>query len=147
MRSRDFKYDVQKQQEANNPVDLQYSVQAIQINDEEGSIELELNIGCHGSRYLAKNLIATMFFYQNGITRFVIGEPGNERFRITQEDISVEWDNLEPMNLAEKVETEENYIQIAGLTREESGNMVEDFMYTIELNPFKIIQKSNGILT
>jgi len=89
-----------------------------------------------------------MFFYQDGITRFVIGEPGNERFRITLEGISVEWDSLQPVDLTEKVTIEEdNYLSVVGLTREDGGEIIEEFEYVVEFIPFKVIQKSNGILT
>ena len=98
MRSRDYKYDAQLQQEDNKVSDLQYHVvnelDEIRIKDEEASIEMALNLGCIGSGYLANDLIVKMWFYQNGMTRFLIGEPGNTRFQITQEGISVEWDQL-----------------------------------------------------
>ena len=62
--------------------DLQYSVNpnTVQITKDAGLIELELNIDCEGAGYLAKRLIANIWVYQNGITRFVIGEPGSKRF-------------------------------------------------------------------
>ena len=40
-----------------------------------------------------------MWFYQNGISRIVIGEDGNTRFQISQEDLPVVWDQLEAVNV------------------------------------------------
>ena len=106
---------------------------------------MALNIGCEERGYLAEALTAKVWFYQNGITRFVIGEPGNTRFQISQEGISIEWDKLHPVkDLDKKVIREGSHISVAGLTREDGA---EKFEYIIELNPFKVIQKSNNIVT
>jgi len=39
-----------------------------------------------------------MEFYQNGIMRLEIDAPGQKRFRISQEDLPVEWDQLQPIS-------------------------------------------------
>ena len=36
-----------------------------------------------------------MVFYQDGITRILIGEPDNTRFRISQQELPVVWSQLQ----------------------------------------------------
>ena len=39
-----------------------------------------------------------MYFYQNGILRVLIDQKDSQRFRISQEDLPVEWDQLIPLS-------------------------------------------------
>ena len=105
---------------------------------------MTLNIGCGESGYLAETLTAKIWFYQNGIARFVIGEPGSTRFQISQEGISVEWDQLDPENLTNKVKEAADSLSVTDLNRNDGS---KSFEYIIEFNPFKVIQKSNGTVT
>ena len=45
-----------------------------------------------------------MYFYQNGIMRMLFEEPGVKRFRISQEDLPVVEEQLEPADLNDKFE-------------------------------------------
>jgi hypothetical protein len=63
------------------------------------SFKLNLDCGSSGSDtgYLARELNAVLEFYQNGILRVEIDEPVGGRFKISDEDLPVVWDQLEPL--------------------------------------------------
>ena len=78
----------------------------------------------------------------------VIEQENSTRFRISQEDLPIEWDQLTPLSkeafTAAFAWTEDGF-SISGLNRESGDDDVHD--YVVSLNPFKISQTTNGILT
>ena len=82
-----------------------------------------------------------MWFHQAGIAQILIGEPGNARFQISQEDLPVEWDNLVPGNVTQGEVKEDGVKYIA---YGEDG--LEIYTFHIFFNPFKIEQHANGKL-
>lgn len=62
-----------------------------------------------------------MHFYQNGILRVLIDQKDSQRFRISQEDLPVEWDQLIPLSedvfIASYTTTTDGF-SMTGLTRE-----------------------------
>ena len=101
-----------------------------------------LSMGCDSTGQLAKELQFKMWFHQDGIAQILIGEPGNTRFQISQEDLPVDWDNLRPGNVtAGAVKDEEVRYTAYG----EDG--LEIYTYHIMFNPFKIEQRTDGKLT
>jgi len=61
-------------------------------------VEFDLSLTCSGGSggtgYLAEDLSVVLEFYQNGILRVAIDQPDSTRFRISGEDLPVEWDQL-----------------------------------------------------
>ena len=54
-------------------------------------------MNCDDTGFLASELEFNVQFYEGGIARFLIGEKDNRRFRISQEDLPVEWSQLKPV--------------------------------------------------
>ena len=100
-----------------------------------------MRLGCDQRGYLAGSLDFEVSFYQNAITRFLIGEKDNDRFRISQEDLPVVWDQLVPLNITlseHAVFSDENTptYHIANITREDGS---DTFEYDLELSPFRVV--------
>ena len=96
-----------------------------------------------------------MWFYQDGITRLVLGEPSNTRFAIAEHDLPVVWDQLEMVEglsslstAYSKDGTEGILIQNLNRTDSCSGDVIETFSYDIQTKPvFQVKQLSNDIVT
>ena len=152
MRTREYRRDTEQQR---SNADLQYYVASHEFNDEEGSIEMDLQMQCEDTGYLASKLTAKMWFYQNGIARVVIGEPDNTRFQISQEELPVVWDQLEAVQALEANHTKtyddqgKSGIIVADLERNSCHSTnVENFTYTIQFKPFfQVTQMSNDVVT
>jgi len=99
---------------------------------------------CDDRSYLASNLTFEISFYQDGITRFLIGEQGNSRFRISQEDLPVVWDQLELATdtLTMKTTKSDSSYEISGLSSDG-----DEFWWGLDFKPFKLTQKVNGVIT
>lgn len=54
-------------------------------------------MGCDQSGYLAHNLDLTMEFYEDGIVRTLLDDGSYTRFRISEEDLPVVWEQLKPV--------------------------------------------------
>ena len=86
-RANAYKIDVESLLEEGEQTDLFYSCGtncAHTYDEDEASISFPLKMGCNDTDYLAAELTFKMWFYQDGISRIMIGEPGNKRFRISQ---------------------------------------------------------------
>ena len=142
-RARAFKYDVEASLEASQKPDLFYYCDACspEFDDEEKSVSFPLSKGCNSTGQLAKELQFKMWFHQDGIAQILIGEPGNSRFQISQEDLPVDWDNLRPGNVTKGTVKDDGVKYIA---YGEDG--LEIYTYHIFFNPFKIEQHANGKL-
>ena len=81
--------------------DVYYSMDAdsVKCNFRENQIEATLNLASSSDGTVAQSLDLTMVFYQNGIMRLLIEEPGVKRFRISQEDLPVVDEQLERVEL------------------------------------------------
>ena len=152
MRTREYRRDTEKQ---GDKADLLYQVSSHNFDDDAGRLDMTLDLGCDDSGYLAKSLDASMWFYQDGITRLVLGEPSNTRFAISEHDLPVVWDQLEMVedlsSLATtytKDGTEGILIQNLNRTDSCSGDVIETFSYDIQTKPvFQVKQLSNDIVT
>lgn len=73
----------------------------------------------------------------------LVEEPGVKRFRISQEDLPVVWDQLNAVDLTDKITwaDDQKSFTISGLSHE-SGD--ESFEYTVELDHFRINQVSDS---
>ena len=91
-RHRAFEKDIFENPNSNS--DLFYSLDpsSIAINDEFGYLSAQLNFFSNDSGDFASVLNLRMTFYQNGIMRTLIEEPGSTRFRISAEGLPVEED-------------------------------------------------------
>ena len=71
----------------------------------------------------------------------LVEEPGHERFRISQEDLSVVDEQLKPTDLSQKIYWAEDRSSVTfhGLMHEQGD---ESFDYTIEFARFRIDQYS-----
>ena len=76
-----------------------------------------MSLGCDSRGYLAGDIDFEVSFYQDGITRFLIGEKDNDRFRISQEDLPVVWDQLDPhkVKLSESIDILGSKLVVSGL--------------------------------
>ena len=99
-------------------------------------------MGCQDTGYLASDLIFKMWFYQDGITRIMIGEPENTRFQISQQDLPVAWSQLTPGY--NHTALNEDELEVFSQPDKDGA---ENFTYSIQFNPLQIQQKSNKILT
>ena len=77
---------------------------------------------------MAQTLDLTLSVYQNGIMRMLVEEPGVKRFRISQEDLPVSWDQLNAVDLTDKITwaDDRQSFTISGLTHEQGD---ESFSY------------------
>lgn len=73
------------------------NVQVVATAD-TSQVTFTLHLACTPNGYLTTQLSGVMEFYQNGIMRLEIDAPGQKRFRISQEDLPVEWDQLQPIS-------------------------------------------------
>ncbi len=83
-----------------NGADLYYSVNpsSVVVHDEYGALTAQLNFACAGdSGDFASTLNLKMTFYQNGIMRALIEEPGSTRFKISEEGLPVVEEQLLPI--------------------------------------------------
>jgi len=73
----------------------------------------------------------------------LVEEPGVNRFRISQEDLPVVWDQLNAVDLTDKITwaDDKQSFTISGLTHEQGD---EAFEYTVELSKFRINQVSDN---
>ena len=88
---------------------------------------------------LAQDLLLEMAFFEDGITQVLIGEPDNTRFRISQHDLPVVWEQLKP-GQASKTRYDEEGIQI-------TVEGTEVHTYDIYFSPLRIEQRASGLLT
>ena len=86
--------------------DVYYSVNADSVTFEEakGTISAELNLASSSDGSIAQSLMLTLTVYKDGILRMLIEEPEVKRFRISQEELPVVDDQLDPLDLAGKYE-------------------------------------------
>ena len=114
-RTREFKLQALKQ----HTQQLNYHVQAesIEIDDDDSTLRGTMSLGCDSRGYLAGDIDFEVSFYQDGITRFLIGEKDNDRFRISQEDLPVVWDQLDPhkVKLSESIDILGSKLVVSGL--------------------------------
>ncbi len=118
--------------------------------DGQTYIDFDLSMSCAQSGYLAPNLQVRLEFYQNGIMRVAIDQPDSTRFRISGEDLPVEWDQLKGVDqekFAEAFKLTEDGFSVTGLTRDDDENDNSVYDYHVTLSPFGIRQMTNGELT
>jgi hypothetical protein len=146
MRHRAFETDLFARQ-FESAADLFYRVDpsSIQIHDAYASITAVLNLNTMDSGDLAQTLNLRLTFYQNGIMRTLIGEPGNTRFKISESGLPVVEEQLYPVeNLSANVTISTSEMVIDGLVH---SDKTETFKYIVYFNHFKVEQYSNGKLT
>ena len=74
--------------------------------------------------------------------RTLIDTADHTRFRISQEDLPVVWDQLEPLDhLVMRLDTYDDHLKIKGIKREDSDDVYE---YIIGFRPLTITQFTNG---
>jgi len=119
--------------------DVYYSISSdsVSVDTSNGEITATLTLASPTDGTVAQTLDLSLTVYQNGIIRMLAEEPGVKRFRISQEDLPVVWDQLIPVDLTDKVTWADDgqSFTISGLTHE-SGD--ESFEYTVELARFRI---------
>jgi len=146
MRHRAFETDLFTQQ-VEGTADLFYRVDpsSIQVHDANASITAVLNLNTTDSGLLAQTLNLRLTFYQNGIMRTFIDEPGNTRFKISDSGLPVVEEQLDPVeNLSANVTISTSEMVIDGLIH---SDKTETFKYIVYFNHFKVEQYSNGQLT
>jgi hypothetical protein len=117
MRHRAFETDLFARQ-VDGAADLFYRVDpsSIQVHDAYASITAVLNLNTMDSGDLAQTLNLRLTFYQNGIMRALIGEPGNTRFKISETGLPVVEEQLYPVeNLSANVTISNSGMVIDGL--------------------------------
>ena len=88
-RTKAFHDDVEEALESGSQPDMFYacgsesSKCSYDYSDSESLISFPLNMACEDTGFLASDLDFTIQFYESGIARMLIGEPGNTRFRIS----------------------------------------------------------------
>lgn len=131
-----------------NGADLYYSVNpsSVVVNDDYGALTAQLNFACAGdSGDFASTLNLRMTFYQNGIMRTLIEEPGSTRFKISEEGLPVVEEQLIPVSdLSSRVIILSNQVIVNGLTHDDG---TETFKYVLDFDHFKVSQFSNNKLT
>lgn len=119
--------------------DVYYSISSdsVSVSTAEGQITAQLTLASPTDGTVAQTLDLSLTVYQNGIIRMLAEEPGVKRFRISQEDLPVVWDQLVPVDLTDKVTWADDgqSFTISDLTHE---NGDESFEYTVELPRFRI---------
>ena len=119
--------------------DLYYSVNpsSIAVNDAYGSLTAQLNFACAGdSGDYASVLNLRMTFYQNGIMRTLIEEPGSTRFRISEEGLPVSEEQLIAVtDLSSHVTTLGDSVIIDNLVHDDG---TETFKYVLDFERFKV---------
>ena len=136
-RYRSFKDD-SAQMGSQNDIVYHIDATSVNIDNELAKISGLLNLGCQPAGFLASSLAFEFQFYENGIMRTYIEESAtpNARFRISQEDLPVMWDQLTPITSFEnKVSVSNESIQIVGIER--TGTQ-ETLSYTISFSPLTI---------
>ena len=120
----------------------------MQVDDATATISAALEMpSCGGglSGYLASGLELQVQFFQQGIIRAVVDQHDSTRFRISDEDLPVEWDQLNPVaNLTSLVSQDSDELKVDGLSRDDGS---DKFEYHINLDPFYITQMINGKIT
>ena len=75
--------------------------------------------------------------------RALLNTSDRSRFRISEEDLPVVWDQLKPLfNFDQKYSVGGDSLRVKGITRDDGGEDVID--YYIKVSPFSIIQMING---
>ena len=75
--------------------------------------------------------------------RALLDTSDRSRFRISEEDLPVVWDQLSPLpNFDQKYSVGGDSLRVKGITRDDGGDEVID--YYIKVSPFSIIQMING---
>jgi len=75
--------------------------------------------------------------------RALLDTSDKSRFRISEEDLPVVWDQLNPLpNFDQKYSVGGDSLRVKGITRDDGGDDVID--YYIKVSPFTIIQMING---
>ena len=132
-RTREFKIDMDTVASY-----LSYNVlpDSVVFDNETSTVTAKLEMGCDQTGYLARELELQMQFYENGIMRTLIDTADHTRFRISQEDLPVVWDQLEPLDhMVMRLDTYEDHLKIKGITREDSDDVYE---YIIGFKPLSI---------
>lgn len=122
---------------------MAYSIDpsTIEVDVELGLVSAKLTMmSCTDSGYLAQSLDLSLSFYEDGIMRAAVDTEEQSRFRISQEDLPVVWDQLKPVDDFEsKYSLSEDSIHVAGITRGD-----DTYDYEVVLSPFEIRQMTNG---
>ena len=126
--------------------DVYYSVDQTSVTGDykSGKVTATLNLASKSDGTVSQSLDMTLTFYQNGIIRMLMTEPGVERFRISQEAVQpVVDEQLVAADLTDKVtwSDDKQTLSISGLKNEQGD---EDWTYVIELPRFRINQYQNG---
>jgi len=112
---------------------------------DESKIGFTLNLSCSDGGYIADSLNVELTFFQNGIMHALIDQESSTRFRISQEDLPVEWEQLTPLGEDEfnaAFQWTEDGFSVKGLKRSTGEKDLHD--YEVSLNPFEIRQMTNG---
>lgn len=103
-------------------------------------------MNCDDTGFLASELEFNIQFYEGGISRVLIGEKNNERFRISQEELPVEWSQLKPalssnLTISElSVLKEDDTLEVFMPALNEGD---EDYSWLITFDPLRIDQYVN----
>ena len=98
-------------------------------------------MNCDDTGFLASELEFNIQFYEGGISRVLIGEKNNERFRISQEELPVEWSQLKPalssnLTISEiSVLKEDDTLEVYMPALNEGD---EDYSWLITFDPLRI---------
>jgi len=136
-RYRSFKDD-SAQRGFQNDIVYHIDASSVTIDNELAKVSGLLTLGCQPAGFLASSLAFEFQFYENGIMRTYIEESAtpNARFRISQEELPVMWDQLTPVpSFANKVSVSSESIQIVDIER---NGTQESLSYTISLSPLTI---------
>lgn len=93
-RTREFKIDQDPAHPSSSDIRYNVDVNSVKHDAETGTIKANLLMGCDEYGYLAHDLELTMQFYEDGVMRTLIDTSEKSRFRISEEDLPVEWDQL-----------------------------------------------------
>ena len=109
------------------------------FENNESKVGFKLNLNCEQSGYLANSLNIELQFYQDGIMRALVDQENSDRFRISAEDLPVQWDQLIPLSSTEfnaAFKWTEDGFRLKGLKR--STGEDDETTYEVGVNPFKI---------
>ena len=116
----------------------------VQVTNSDSSIKAKLYLQGDSTEY-SPELDLTLWFYQNGIMRTLLEEPGSDRFRISQEGLPIVNEQLHHVSFFQKKVTfRSNEIVVWGLMSED---MTESFSYYINYDHFKITQYAGSLKT
>ena len=129
---------------------MSYSASSAQVvtKGDESKVGFTLNLGCTDNGYMATELNVELYFYQNGIMRAHIDQPDSTRFRISQEDLPIEWSQLKPLSEDDfntAFAWTEDGFTMTGIKREVGEGDIHD--YEVSMSPFEIRQLTNGEVT